>query len=234
MHTSDRRDPVADRLRALLPPHVVFAGGDIRDGQEPLYPEEEYAIRHAVPKRRAEFRAGRTYARAALRALGVAPVPILAGSDRAPVWPAGIAASITHDDAYCGVIAARSADFAALGIDIDSTTPLDRDLVRTVCSASELEHGAALAGQLSADFPKLVFCVKESTYKAYFSLTRTMLDFYDVGIRIAPHDGTFTASVRASAPAMPNIGRTITGKYLTVESRLIAWVTLRAPEAQAS
>ncbi len=232
MQTSGRRDPVADRVRASLPPGVVFAGGDIRDAQEPLYAEEEHAIRRAVPKRRAEFRAGRTYARAALRALGIAPVPILAGSDRAPVWPAGIAASITHDDMYCGVIAAQCADFAAVGIDVDSTTPLDHDLVRIVCSASELEHGAALADQLCADFPKLVFCAKESTYKAYFSLTRTVLDFDDVELRISPHEGTFSASVRASAPAMPNIGRTLAGNFLTVESRLITWVTVRAPESR--
>jgi 4'-phosphopantetheinyl transferase EntD len=151
------------------------------------------------------------------------------------VWPAGIAASITHDDAYCGVIAARTADFAALGIDVDATTPLDHDLVRIVCSASELEHGAALAGQLPADFAKLVFCAKESTYKAYFSLTRTVLDFADVELRLSPRDGTFSATVRASAPAMPNIGRTLAGNFRTVESRLITWVTVpaHAPEGNA-
>jgi 4'-phosphopantetheinyl transferase EntD len=227
MHASGRHDPVAERVRASLPSGVVFTGGDIRDAQAPLYPDEELAIRHAVPKRRAEFRAGRTYARAALRALGVAPAAIPAGSDRAPVWPAAVAASITHDDTYCGVLAARSTDFAAVGIDVESAAPLDADLVRMVCGAAEIAHGAALA-QGGVDVPKLVFCAKESTYKAYYALTRTVIDFPDVDMRISPHDGTFSAHVNASAPAMPRFGRTIAGRFLTVGNRLITWVTVPA------
>jgi 4'-phosphopantetheinyl transferase EntD len=226
MRTIDRRDPVADRDRSTLPAGVVFAGGSISDGQQALYPEEDFAIRHAVPKRRAEFRAGRTFARTALLQLGMAPMPILPGNDRAPVWPVGIAASITHDDTYCGVIAAKTADFASVGIDIDSTTPLDADLVRLVCGTAELEQRTALADRLAVDFAKLIFCAKESAYKAYFPLTRSVLDFPDVEIRISPGDGTFCATVRASAPVMPNLGRTLAGRFLTVGSHLITWVTV--------
>lgn len=209
-----------------MPPGVVFAGGEIADGQQLLYPEEEAAVRHAVPKRRAEFRAGRTYARAALLELGVAPVPIPAGDDRAPVWPPRIAASITHDDTYCGVMAAYARDFAAVGIDIDSAAPLDADLVKYVCGAAELKHRAALGGQLAADFPKLIFCAKESAYKAYFSLTRTVLEFADVDVRVSPGNGAFSAAVRASAPAMPGFGREIAGSFLVLGGRLVTWVTV--------
>jgi 4'-phosphopantetheinyl transferase EntD len=217
---------LADRIRSLMPPGVMFAGGEIDAGQQPLYPEEEEAVRRAVPKRRAEFRAGRTYARAALLELGVAAVPIPAGADRAPVWPPEIAASITHDDTYCGVIAARVRDFAAVGIDIESAAPLDMDLVKYVCGAAELQHRTALGGQLAADFPKLIFCAKESAYKAYFSLTRTVLEFADVDVRVSPEDGAFSAAVRASAPAMPGFGREIAGSFLVLGGRLVTWATV--------
>ena len=186
-------------IRASMPPGAVFAGGEIRYAQQPLFPEEDAAVRNAVPKRRAEFRAGRTFARAALGELGVAPVPIVAGADRAPVWPPGVAASITHDATYCGVMAARVSDYAAVGIDIESSAPLDADLVHSICSATELGHGAALGDTLSVDFPKLIFCAKESAYKAYFSLTRTFLDFSDMEIRLSPRDGAFTGTVLAGA-----------------------------------
>ncbi|HEY6234087.1 MAG TPA: 4'-phosphopantetheinyl transferase superfamily protein [Candidatus Elarobacter sp.] len=233
MCTGDKPDPVADAIRRSMPAGAVFAGGPITGAQEPLYAQEEEAIRRAVPKRRAEFRAGRTYARAALLALGVAPVPILAGKDRAPVWPPGITASITHDDTYCGVIAATVSDFAAVGIDIDSATPLDADLVRVVCSATELEHRAALEEQLAIDVPKLIFCAKESTYKAYFSLTRVVLDFPDVEIRLAPAHGAFTATVLAPAPPLPTSGRAVEGRFLAAGGHLVTWAAVPAGDAIA-
>lgn len=204
---------------------MVFAGGAIRDAQRPLFPEEEVAVRNAVAKRRDEFRAGRTYARAALLELGVAPVPIVAGPDRAPVWPPGVAASITHDDTYCGVIAARTSEVAALGIDVESSAPLDADLVRHICSQAELDHGAALGDTLAIDFAKLVFGAKESAYKAYFSLTRTFLEFTDMELRVS-RDGTFAGTVLAPAPPVPAFGRTIGGRYLVVGNRLITWAAI--------
>lgn len=219
---------IAERVRAAMPAGAVFAGGAIADAQQVLYPEEEPAIRNAVAKRRAEFRAGRTYARAALLELGVGPVPIVAGRDRAPVWPAEVAASITHDDTYCGVMAARSSDFAAVGIDIDSAAPLDADIVNYVCGANELAHRAELDGQLGADFAKLVFCAKESAYKAYFALTRFVLEFADVELRVSPAGGAFTATVLARAPAIPAFGRTIAGRFLVLGDRLVTWATIPA------
>ena len=220
-----------DAIRSSMPPRAVFAGGAIRDAQQPLFPDEDVAVRNAVPKRRAEFRAGRTYARAALLELGVPPVPIVPGPDRAPVWPPGVTASITHDATYCGVMAARSTDYLAVGIDIEHAAPLDADLVRSICSFAEIEHGAALGDALSVDFPKLVFCAKESAYKAYFSLTRTFLEFSDMEIRVSPRDGTFTGTVLAGAPPIPAFGRAIGGRFLSIGDRLITWAAIpqRAP-----
>lgn len=217
---------IAARIASLMPPGVVFAGGAIGDGQQPLYPVEEAAIRKAVQKRRAEFRAGRTFARAALHELGVAAAPIPAGSDRVPVWPPGVTASITHDDTFCGVMAARTADFAAVGIDVDSADPLDADLIGAICGAAELEHGAVLRASLRVDFPKLIFCAKESTYKAYFSLTRTVLEFDEVDVRVSPDEAAFSATVRAPAPALPGNVRVITGNFAAIECHLVTWVAV--------
>lgn len=216
-----------EAIRSSMPPGAVFAGGEIRYAQQPLFPEEEVAVQQAVPKRRAEFRAGRTYARAALSELGIARAPIVAGPDRAPVWPPGVTASITHDDTYCGVMAARVSDYAAVGIDIESAAPLDTDLVRSICSAAELEHGAALGDTLPVDFSKLVFCAKETAYKAYYSLTRVFLEFTDMEIRVSPRDGTFTGTVLVGAPPMPGFGRTIGGRFLTLGDHLVTWAAIR-------
>ena len=216
---------MGERIRASMPPGAVFAGGEISAAASPLFPEEEAAVRNAVPKRRAEFRAGRAYARAALAELGVAATAIAAGKDRAPVWPVTITASITHDDTYCGVMAARTSDFSSVGIDIESAAPLG-ELSPYVCSAAELEQCAQLGDTVAADVAKLIFCAKESAYKAYYALARVVLEFADVEIRLSPSDETFTASIRAGALPMPNFGRTIQGRFLALGSHVVTWTAI--------
>ena len=78
---------------------VVTEELDPRAVNEGLLPEERGAVAKAVPKRVAQFTAGRVCARRALAQLGnTEPVPILMGEDRAPQWPAGYVGSISHTD----------------------------------------------------------------------------------------------------------------------------------------
>ena len=54
------------------------------------------AVERSVPRRRAEYLAGRRAAQAALLEHGVAACDIGTGGDRAPAWPEGYTGSITH------------------------------------------------------------------------------------------------------------------------------------------
>src|ERR1700738_3802934 len=124
-------------------------------------------------------------------------------------------------------MAARVSDFAAVGIDVESAAPLDADLVSYICSASELAHRAEL-DELGTDFGKLVFCAKESAYKAYYPLAHVVLEFADVDVRVSPEDGAFTATVLATAPEIPGFGRTLAGRFLALGDRLVTWATVPA------
>jgi len=132
----------------------------IADGSEAdLFPMEVEAITSAVPARRAEFAAGRAAAREALGRRVVIPM----GVDRAPVWPAGIAGSITHAGGWAS--AAVSAGAAGIGLDLEVDQPLPREIIDTVMRP--VERGDA----------RVIFCVKEAVYKAVYPQVRQIFGF---------------------------------------------------------
>ena len=81
---------MSNALRGLYPAGVVAAElrepGDVAS----LLPAEAACLaRGAVPVRAHEFAAGRQCARYALAQFGIADFPLLAASDRRPLWPRG-------------------------------------------------------------------------------------------------------------------------------------------------
>ena len=137
--------------------------------QSALLPPEQGLIEKAVPKRKREFTAGRTCARGALAGLGMAGGSILAGRRGQPLWPPGVLGSITHTDWYCGAAVARTADFAALGIDAELHTPLDDATVNLICTERE-KNWCGQGGHPGIHRAKLLFCVKEGLFKAAYPL----------------------------------------------------------------
>lgn len=166
-----------------------FDLGAYRDGLFARYGVElPPQLDRAVPKRRSEFLAGRVCARRALDRLGAAPATVAIGRDREPLWPPGVAASITHagDRALC--LAASDADTLGLGVDIER--PLDavraaeiRGLVVAADEQARIADGFAdPAAGLAA-----TFSAKESLYKALFPQVRRLFGFEAMRlIRVGP------------------------------------------------
>ena len=96
---------------------IVVAENLVEHASGRLFADEQAGITSAVPSRRAEFVAGRTLARVAMRRLGLPPQALPVGPDRAPLWPANIVGSITHAAGYCAVaVGARCASSSAPGL----------------------------------------------------------------------------------------------------------------------
>ncbi|KKB80719.1 hypothetical protein VW29_16715 [Devosia limi DSM 17137] len=168
-----------------------------------LFPEERAAIARAVPRRRAEFIAGRACARHALFRLGQPAMAIPSGPDRAPIWPDGFVGSISHcEDLAIAVVARCPGAIRSLGVDIEPACPLEAELVENICTAAEQRYlaNAANAGLLA----KTIFSIKESVYKAQYPLTHTMLEFLDVELVLDATAGRFDAVVANSA--LPPLG----------------------------
>ena len=87
------------------------------------FPEAGFALpdhlARAVPKRRAEYLAGRFLARQLLAPLGFADFTAR-GEDRAPQWPPGIAGALSHnsDTALCAVH--RESGLGGVGLDVET------------------------------------------------------------------------------------------------------------------
>ncbi|MEU2321897.1 MULTISPECIES: 4'-phosphopantetheinyl transferase family protein [Streptomyces] len=210
-------------IEDLLPPTVaaVEAYGD--EGVDaPLFPEEEALLTRAVDKRRREFTAARYCARRAMEKLGVPAAPVVPGERGAPVWPGGLAGSMTHCEGYCAAALVRADELASLGIDAESHAPLPEG----VLSAIALPQEAARVGRLRAERPdvhwdRLLFSAKESVYKAWYPLTRKWLDFSEADI-VVHGDGTFSAELLVPGPVVS--GRRLghfTGRW-TIQGSFLA------------
>jgi 4'-phosphopantetheinyl transferase EntD len=199
----------------------------------PLHAREEACVTRAVEKRRREFTAGRNCARHALAQLGISDFPLLPDEDRIPRWPEGIVGTITHTAGYCAVGVARRGHIQSVGIDVEAATCLDDRLVEKICTRAEIDRLSALPGGSLGRWGKVVFSAKESTYKCYYPLARTVLDFPDVEIHLVPWAGRFTATlVRRDKPPAGG-ARVFHGRFAYNEHRVFTIVTLTAPELSA-
>ncbi len=217
-------------IEEILPPEVAAA--EAFDDAPPavLFPEEEAAIARAVATRRREFTTGRACARAALAQLGLPPSPIVPGVRGAPQWPAGVTGNITHCAGYRASAVARLADVAAIGLDAEPHGALPGGVLERIAVPQELawlpELAAAVPG---VSWDRLLFCAKESVYKAWFPLTRRWLGFEEAAVTVEPEEGTFTADLLEPGEALD--GRRLAsfaGRWLVRDGLVLTAITVPA------
>jgi 4'-phosphopantetheinyl transferase EntD len=203
-------------IEKILPPEVAVVETFSDDPGATLLPGEWAAIARAVATRRMEFATARACARAALARLGQPPVPILRGPRGAPQWPAGVTGSITHCVGYRAAAVAWTSDAVALGLDAEPNEALPGAVAEMIALEEERAQIAGLAAsEPGICWDRLLFCAKESVYKAWFPLTSRWLDFKAAHITIDPADGTFTAGLLVPGPLVAGSPlRVLRGRWL--------------------
>jgi 4'-phosphopantetheinyl transferase EntD len=192
---------IADILPS--PVAVVEAFGDLADVR--LFPEEEAVIARAAAKRRGEFTTARGCARAALAKIGVPAVPILPGPRGAPQWPEGVVGSITHCAGYRACAVARIGEIVTIGLDAEPHDPLPKGVLEAIARPAEQARLSALTSvRPDINWDRLLFCAKESVYKAWFPLTHRWLGFEEASIEIDPVNGSFGARLLVDGPMVNN------------------------------
>ena len=221
-------------LAAIVPSGVEVAEvfGDGCD-HAALLAGEEAVIRGAAPKRRREFTAVRACARRALARAGFEPAPILPGSSGAPVWPPGVAGSLTHCDGYRAAALGRAEMFAAIGIDAEPHDALPAGVLPMVVGESERRALAvleALAPGICWD--RILFSAKESVFKAWFPATGQWLGFAGAEVTLDPA-GTFAARLLVPGPVVGGSPLTgYQGRWI-VERGLIVTAVVVPADARA-
>lgn len=206
-------DRLAVILRGLFPGGVSAAFVTGADEAGALYPVEADCVRNAVASRRREFALGRACARRAMAGLGVPPAPIPIGRDRAPVWPAGVLGSITHCKGFVGAAVACMESVRALGFDAEPASPLGSDLEPLICTAAELDWVATASKPPAADWPKVLFCAKETVHKCIAGSAGIMLDFGELVVTLHPERQAFSARLEDPARECPPEMSQLVGRF---------------------
>lgn len=178
------------------------------------------SLERAVPRRRADFLAGRIAAREALRPLGLEASEIAAGEDRAPIWPGGVIGSLSHSAGHAVAACRRSGRWLGLGVDVEAVAAASRseELRSTIGGPREW---AALSSPEAPIEPglafTLLFSAKESLYKALYPRLRRILDYDSMELR--GHDPATAALLFRACVSAPGVVRE--GDILPVSYRLI-------------
>ena len=216
---------VAALTQSVLPEGITVAARDPRLMPVTTDPTEGVAVERAVPARVAEYHAGRAAARSAMVALGLPPRPIPMGADRAPIWPEGVAGSISHTALTCVAAVGFRDTWAGIGVDLEEATSLDPLLVGEICTLKEqtwLGHQPASERGLMA---KLIFSAKEATYKAQYPLSGRLFGFEALELTIDRDTCRFDARfVYAQGPF--SVGSILAGSYAHAAGLLVTGVVV--------
>ena len=207
----------------ILPAGAVAAESFGPPGDLELFPAEVAAIATADPVRRCEFAAGRAAARAALARLHAPAGPVLPGRAGEPRWPVGVVGSITHCAGYRACAVGLARDMASIGIDAEPCLALDGGLLTAVAGAAErawlAELGAACPG---TPWERVLFCAKESVYKAWYPHTGERPGLRGMTVRIG-QAGTFDAALpRGSVGPVARLS----GRWLVSRGLIVTTVSI--------
>jgi 4'-phosphopantetheinyl transferase EntD len=174
--------PLAD----VAPPGAEAAQSFVLDETPSPFAVERDCVAAAIERRRREYFTARRLGREVLTRAGAdGSGPIGQGPSGEPCWPAGFTGSLTHCAGFVGAVAAPTTTYRSMGIDAEPSEPLPPGVLRTIASGTESAAVRALGeGHSSVPFDRLLFCIKEATYKVWFPLERSWLGFDDVEVEL--------------------------------------------------
>lgn len=198
------QDMAGQHIRATLSPVT---------GDMAVLPDEQTAIAKAIPKRRAEFAAGRRAARGALAELGLGPTAIPQGLHRCPIWPTGVVGSISHDNGLAAAVVAKSDVVHRLGIDLADASGFPDHL------RSQILHSAS--ERLQSDIEaRISFSAKECVFKAFYRDVEAYFGFDAVEVSPDLSRGIFDVVLTRGLGPVP-VGSRFQGRCAILDKRLI-------------
>lgn len=197
-----------------------------RDGIEPRPFEVTLPVSlgRAVPKRRAEFAAGRRCASEALRALDkkLAVAEIAIGSQREPLFPSGSVGTISHAHGIAAAAVASTSRAVGIGLDIEHWIEDAATIADQVFVPGEWQRLLAQTGWPAARVATLAFSAKETLYKCLFTTVQTFFGFHDAEITaIDTTAGRFEARLRVALPGGLRAGEVFAGRLQIAEAYVV-------------
>ena len=136
--------------------------------------------------RNQEYLLGRLAIRDALGSFGNVPAWIERDPlTKAPVWPKGIAGSLSHSSGLALAVVGDSPPILGLGVDLErANRTIDLGIERHICTQDESDDLRSLHLENHAIRLLLTFSAKESLYKCFFGrIPRDLLRFKNVSLK---------------------------------------------------
>jgi len=151
-----------------------------------LPPEQLPEVNFGLSKKRnQEYLLGRLAIKDALGSLGNVPAWIERDPlTKAPVWPKGIAGSLSHSSGLALAVVGDSPPILGLGVDLEKANrTIDLGIERHICAQDESDDLRSLHPENHAIRLLLTFSAKESLYKCFFGkIPRDLLRFKNVSL----------------------------------------------------
>ena len=152
-----------------------------------LPPEQLPEVNFGLSKKRnQEYLLGRLAIKDALGSLGNVPAWIERDPlTKAPVWPKGIAGSLSHSSGLALAVVGDSPPILGLGVDLEKANrTIDLGIERHICTQDESDDLRSLHLENHAIRLLLTFSAKESLYKCFFGrIPRDLLRFKNVSLK---------------------------------------------------
>jgi 4'-phosphopantetheinyl transferase EntD len=117
-----------------------------------------------------------------------------------------------------------------IGLDAEPHDKLPDGVLDAVSSEEERARLAALSARRPEVYwDRMLFCVKESVYKAWFPLTQRWLGFEEASVDIDPVAGTFAAELLVPGPLVNGAEITgFTGRWLVSDGLIATAIVITA------
>ena len=184
------------------------------------------AIKRAAQKRKADYLAGRSIAKAAMRALGVPPNPVTSAASRAPIWPDGITGSISHARGRCACLLSSDTS-QSVGVDTEAIasgsslaailsetlTPQDRDTISADVSSQPTNA-------------TLVFSAKEALFKALYTRVNCYFGFDAAELAAPPGQDMLHLRLTKDLATGVNKGDTFPVYFNVTATHVLTWLSV--------
>ena len=170
-------------IAEYLQPDVQLAGGIVSEEIKPVHTDEWQLVAKAGKKRQREFLCGRYYAHQLLQAAGYTDYCIARDEKGCPIWPDGIAGSISHTNDYCVAILSSQGAVTTVGVDLEECGRMKESLWPRLFTTSELKriHAANTPAERMR-LAAIMFSAKEAFYKSDYPLNGRSYDFTVVDV----------------------------------------------------
>mgnify|MGYP001942657738 CR=1 FL=1 len=186
-------------------------------------------LSRAVPRRKAEFLAGRAMTQAAMAGLGLPPRPVDTTPSRAPLWPEGLSGSISHARGRCACLLSQDTG-RSFGIDTEAIAEgrsLDAILSQTL---SPDERALLTQGPHPTNTnATLAFSAKEALFKALYPQVGRHFGFDAAELTDPPGDTSLALSLTTSLTETLPKGRRFDIHLRCTSTHILTWLAVPTP-----